>query len=91
MSTEICSAFTDKKEINEAAADLAAQFGDIDPVAVRVARENIAMNRVEDTVTVTEADLLHGHSGEGYDLVVANIIADIIVRLVPDLPRVLKA
>ncbi|HYH02515.1 MAG TPA: 50S ribosomal protein L11 methyltransferase, partial [Bacillota bacterium] len=63
---------------------------DIDPVAVRVARENVAANRVEDTVTVTEANLLQGHSVVQYDLVVANIIADIIVRLIPDVPNVLK-
>jgi ribosomal protein L11 methyltransferase len=63
---------------------------DIDPVAVRVARENCVINRVEAQVTVSEADLLHGYDGESYDLVIANIVADIIVKLVPDVPGVLK-
>lgn len=63
---------------------------DIDPVAVRVARENVEVNGIEDRVTVTETNLLEGHSRVGYDLVVANIIADIIIRLVPDIPGVLK-
>jgi ribosomal protein L11 methyltransferase len=63
---------------------------DIDPVAVRVARENVAVNGVETRVTVSEADLLQGFHGESFDLVVANIIAAIIVELVPDVPRVIK-
>lgn len=58
---------------------------DIDPVAVRVAHENIAMNDTKN-VTCRESDLLmHVEKTEGgYDVVVANIIADIIIRMAPD-------
>jgi ribosomal protein L11 methyltransferase len=63
---------------------------DIDPVAVRVARANAAANQVAETVNVTEADLLQGQTGAVYDLVVANIIADIIMKLGPAVPAVLK-
>lgn len=63
---------------------------DIDPVAVKVARENAELNQVSDRVTFVEGDLLKAHTPDQYDLVVANIIADIIVKLIPDLHRVLK-
>jgi ribosomal protein L11 methyltransferase len=63
---------------------------DIDPVAVRSARANVAANQVAEIVRVTEADLLQGRTGAVYDLVVANIIADIIVKLGPAVPAVLK-
>lgn len=58
---------------------------DIDPVAVRVAKENAALNRT-DNVTCAVSDLLKQAEKVpgGYDLVVANIVADIIVRLAPD-------
>ena len=63
---------------------------DIDPVAVRVARENIALDGCEN-ITCDTSDLLHNVSSVdgGYDLVVANIVADIILRLAPDLASVL--
>lgn len=51
---------------------------DLDSVAVRVAKENVVMNHVEDRVEVREGDLLTGFSGQA-DVVVANIIADVII------------
>ncbi|MBR5367326.1 MAG: 50S ribosomal protein L11 methyltransferase [Clostridia bacterium] len=58
---------------------------DIDPVAVRVAKENAALNGT-DNVTCAVSDLLKQAERipGGYDLVVANIVADIIIRLAPD-------
>ena len=53
---------------------------DFDPVAVRVARENVRQNDVEDIVRTERSDLLKSVAGEA-DLIIANIIADIIVRL----------
>lgn len=64
---------------------------DIDPVAVRVARANVAANQLAEIVAVTEADLLQGMTGARYDLVVANIIAAVILNLIPEIPGVLKA
>lgn len=57
---------------------------DYDPVAVRIARENIVTSGVEDKVSVAESDLLQAATGPA-DIIVANIIARIIVQLVPDL------
>lgn len=56
---------------------------DLDPVAVRVAKENIAFNNVEAVVGVTQGDLLTGVEGKA-DVIVANIIADIIIKMLPD-------
>ncbi len=58
---------------------------DIDPTAVRVARENIADSGLSD-ITCDESDLLRQVSLEGgkYDILCANIVADIIIRMAPD-------
>lgn len=53
---------------------------DFDPVAVRVARENVRQNGAEDVVSTERSDLLKSVAGKA-DLIIANIIADIIVRL----------
>lgn len=50
---------------------------DIDPVAVRVARENIAHNHLEHIVHAAEGNLLDATDGV-CELCVANIIADVI-------------
>ena len=59
---------------------------DIDPVAVRVARENIEADGA-DNVTCDVSDLLQSVdlSEGGYDLILANIVADIIIRMLPDI------
>ena len=59
---------------------------DIDPVAVKVAREN-AKDDGCDNVTVGVSDLLAGVdlSGGKYDFCVANIVSDIIIRMMPDI------
>jgi ribosomal protein L11 methyltransferase len=55
---------------------------DIDPLAVRIARENVAVNHMEDLVTVDEAS----SPPEGpFQLVVANILADVILAMTSDL------
>ncbi len=64
---------------------------DIDPVAVRVARENIK-DSGEENVTCDVSDLLKhvDLSGGKYDLVCANIVADIIIRMAPDVGAYMK-
>ena len=59
---------------------------DLDPVAVRVARENVRANGVESVVSVREGDLLGGVS-RTCQLIVANIIADAIINLARDVVR----
>ncbi|MDR3050533.1 MAG: 50S ribosomal protein L11 methyltransferase [Oscillospiraceae bacterium] len=53
---------------------------DIDPDAIKVARENIARNGVADRVRAVTGDLL-AETGAVAQVVVANIIADVIIRL----------
>lgn len=62
---------------------------DLDPVAVRVAQENVSMNSVQHTVVTAQGDLLTGVSGQA-DIIVANIIADVIIQILNDLPARLK-
>lgn len=62
---------------------------DIDANAVRIAKENIANNGLSDAITVKEGDLLHGTEGKA-DVIIANIIADIIIMLLPDVAKNLK-
>ncbi len=53
---------------------------DIDPVAVRVAAENAAINGLTDRITVRQGDLVKGVGGM-YDFACANILADVIIAL----------
>ncbi|MBQ8716376.1 MAG: 50S ribosomal protein L11 methyltransferase [Clostridia bacterium] len=64
---------------------------DIDPVAVRVARENISDSGMTN-VSCDVSDLLKGVdlAGGQYDLICANIVADIIIRMAPDVGRYMK-
>lgn len=69
------------------AADVAAY--DIDEVAVRSAKKNLALNPVAKDVKVGVNSLLDGIHTQ-VDLVVANILAEIIVPLVPQAYENLK-
>ncbi len=58
---------------------------DIDPVAVRVAEENVRANGGGDRIVCGTSDLLASvDREEKYDLIVANIVADIILRMSAD-------
>ncbi|HSE97464.1 MAG TPA: 50S ribosomal protein L11 methyltransferase [Blastocatellia bacterium] len=57
---------------------------DIDPQAVEVARENVEINRVQHQVRVMEGQP-RDFIGERFDVVVANLTADVIVDLANDL------
>lgn len=74
-----------------AAAKLGAKVEavDLDPVAVKVAQENIELNQVSAQVSVKHGDLGIVLKGQA-DLVVANIIADVILMLLSDLKRIMK-
>ncbi len=62
---------------------------DNDPVAVATARQNVEKNRVQGVVEVVCGDLLTGVDSL-VDVVVANIVADVIIRLAPEAVKVLK-
>lgn len=75
---------------------LAAKLGshrvealDYDNVAVKVARENVAINNLSEKVLVKQSDLLKEASLEA-DVIVANIVADIIIELTPQVQKYLK-
>ena len=57
---------------------------DYDRTAAHVAQENVERNHVEECVTTGVSDLLQSFTGKA-DLIVANIIADIVIRLFDEL------
>lgn len=63
---------------------------DLDEVAVKAAKENMDLNPYAQDVIVQANDLLTGIEQEA-DVIVANILADIIIRLLADAHRLLKA
>lgn len=71
-------------------ADFCAAY-DIDPVAVRVAEDNIREDGAANIICGV-SDLLRSvdTSGGKYDFVLANIVADVILRLLPDVGAYMK-
>lgn len=61
---------------------------DIDEVAVRVAKENAALNAVAGKCSFFCGNLGDKVSGQ-YDLIFANIVADVIISFLPDVQRLL--
>lgn len=75
---------------------IAAKFGakavtavDIDEVAVKVAKENCAINGVDNTV-VTFRGIIDDLKKEKSDIIVANIIANVIIDISIKIPSYLK-
>jgi len=62
---------------------------DLDEVAVHSARINIKLNKVHQRATVSQNNLLDGIEGP-VDVVVANILAEVIVRFTDDAARIVK-
>lgn len=61
---------------------------DNDPVAVDITDENMKLNGIEkNRYEVFKSDLL-GKVGNEYDVIVANILAEVILDLIPDLSKV---
>lgn len=62
---------------------------DIDQIAVQTARENVRRNKMTGRVRVIQGNL--GENLEkGADLVIINIIAETIIAVLPELPRLLN-
>jgi ribosomal protein L11 methyltransferase len=75
-----------------AAAKLGAQTVvgvDNDPTAVSVARKNLAVNGIEASRTKVLCNSLVTEIDTAFELVSANILAEVIVDLAPDLPGVM--
>lgn len=62
---------------------------DLDDIAVKAARMNVELNKVQDTVTVVGGNLVDSIDEPG-DVVVANILAEIIISFTDDAFSVVK-
>ena len=62
---------------------------EIDPEAVPIAQENIELNGLADKVKVQEGDLTKGVDYKA-DIVVANLMADLVMKLAPDAAKHVK-
>ncbi|MGX7197463.1 50S ribosomal protein L11 methyltransferase [Enterococcus olivae] len=62
---------------------------DLDDVAVQAAQENMDLNPIANDVQVSANDLLKAVDTQA-DVIVANILADIILLMIPDAWRLLK-
>lgn len=61
---------------------------DIDPQSIKVAKENVELNGTLQ-VECAVSDLMKQVPDKKYDVILANIVADIIIRLAPDAPSYL--
>ncbi|WP_338470302.1 50S ribosomal protein L11 methyltransferase [Niallia sp. XMNu-256] len=62
---------------------------DLDEVAVQSAKSNIKLNKVHSVVNIFQNNLLEGIE-ESVDVIVANILAEVIVRFTDDAAKCLK-
>ena len=65
------------------------QAVDYDDSVLKIVEENLEQNHVENIVSVAQSDLMQNVHGKA-NLVIANIIADIIIRLFPQLDEHLE-
>ncbi|MBM7855711.1 ribosomal protein L11 methyltransferase [Desulfohalotomaculum tongense] len=89
---EVCDVGTGSGILAVAAAKLGAApvvAVDMDKTAVKVAQKNVRLNGVEDKVQVLQGDLLSGYSRQA-DVIIANIVADVIIKLAPGAAKALK-
>lgn len=63
---------------------------DLDEVAVTSAKLNIKLNKVHEKVAVAQNNLLDGVEENSADVIVANILAEVILRFTDDVARVVK-
>ncbi|MGB6128307.1 MAG: 50S ribosomal protein L11 methyltransferase [Psychrilyobacter sp.] len=64
---------------------------DIDPLAVEVAKENLELNKVDmNSIKLFKGDLVKVVEEKKFDVVVANILADVILLLLNDMSTVVK-
>jgi ribosomal protein L11 methyltransferase len=63
---------------------------DLDEIAVTIARINIKLNKVSAVTTIEQNNLLEGVEENSADVIVANILAEVILRFTDDVARVIK-
>lgn len=62
---------------------------DVDEVAVRIARENVSLNGLDDKIQVEVGNIVEEIVGHQADMVLANITAEVVVELIPAAAKVL--
>jgi len=62
---------------------------DLDEIAVESAKSNVLLNKVQDVVSVSQNNLLDGIDKQ-VDVVVANILAEVIMRFTDDVASAIK-
>lgn len=62
---------------------------DIDDVAVRIARENVKLNGLEEIIQVESGDIVSALSNFSPQIILANITAEVVAQLVPVAAQVL--
>ncbi len=63
---------------------------DLDDVAVTQARLNAKLNKVHSKIEIAQNNLLDGVENNSADLVVANILAEVILRFTSDAAKIIK-
>lgn len=64
---------------------------DLDPMSVRIGKENVVLNNVEDKVQIFKGNLFNNLDiDEKADLIVANIIAEVIIGMSKNIGQYLK-
>jgi len=77
-----------------AAAKLGAEHVfamDVDDVAVKIARENVSLNGLDDRIEVEAGDIIAALAGRKIDHMLANITAEVVNLLIPEAAKVLPA
>ncbi len=64
---------------------------DVDDVAVKVARENIMLNGLQDIIQVEEGDIVEVLHSKKADMILANITAEVVIHLIPEAAKVLPS
>jgi len=64
---------------------------DNDPLAVKVAKENGAINGLDGEIVFTVEDLFDEKQTLKFDLVIANILAPVIMELIPKVKNIVKS
>lgn len=64
---------------------------DIDELAVKIARENVSLNGLDSVIVLETGDAVETLAGHRYDVVLANITAELVVDLIPEAALVLAS
>jgi len=62
---------------------------DVDDLAVRIARENVTLNELDNVIQVEEGDIIEAIQGLTLDMVLANITAEVVTELIPEAAKVI--